>query len=140
MVTAMERPGNRLWRYLLLHGRAPRAFALPETTGRRTGSRRHTPVGNSLDGDTFWLAAAHGTQAGYVRNGRHAGRGRGAVQAGLPDRGRRDRGLLTRAAELATSPAGGLAGAAVGRGHRYSSAYCRARRLPMDPPQARASS
>jgi len=25
-------------------------------------------VGNGLDGDTFWLVAAHGTQAGYVRN------------------------------------------------------------------------
>jgi deazaflavin-dependent oxidoreductase (nitroreductase family) len=25
-------------------------------------------VGNGLDGDTFWLVAAHGTQADYVRN------------------------------------------------------------------------
>jgi F420H(2)-dependent quinone reductase len=32
-------------------------------TGRRTGLARHIPVGNGLDGDTFWLVAAHGTQA-----------------------------------------------------------------------------
>jgi deazaflavin-dependent oxidoreductase (nitroreductase family) len=25
-------------------------------------------VGNGLDGDTFWLVAAHGRQADYVRN------------------------------------------------------------------------
>ncbi len=25
-------------------------------------------MGNGLSGDTFWLVAAHGTQAGYVRN------------------------------------------------------------------------
>lgn len=29
---------------------------------------RHTPVGNGLSGDTFWLVAVHGTQADYVRN------------------------------------------------------------------------
>ncbi|MGH3126194.1 MAG: nitroreductase/quinone reductase family protein [Streptosporangiaceae bacterium] len=39
-----------------------------ETTGRRTGQPRQTPVGNGLDGDTFWLVASHGTQADYVRN------------------------------------------------------------------------
>ena len=35
---------------------------------RRTGLPWHTPVGNGLDGDTFWLVAAHGMQAGYVCN------------------------------------------------------------------------
>jgi deazaflavin-dependent oxidoreductase (nitroreductase family) len=68
LITAIERPSNRLWRFLLLHGAAPRAFALLETTGRRTGSRRYTPVGNGLMGDTFWLVAAHGQQADYVQN------------------------------------------------------------------------
>jgi deazaflavin-dependent oxidoreductase (nitroreductase family) len=38
------------------------------TTGRRTGRPRHTAVGNGLDGDTFWLIAAHGRQADFVRN------------------------------------------------------------------------
>jgi len=27
-----------------------------------------TPVGNGLDGDTFWIVAEHGRSAGYVRN------------------------------------------------------------------------
>lgn len=64
----MERPSNRLWSFLLQHGYAPSAFALLETTGRQTGARRYTPVGNGLTGTTFWLVAAHGTQADYVRN------------------------------------------------------------------------
>jgi deazaflavin-dependent oxidoreductase (nitroreductase family) len=67
-ITTIERPSNRVWRFLLLHGFAPRAFALLETTGRRTGIHRYTPVGNGLAGNTFWLVAAHGTQADYVRN------------------------------------------------------------------------
>ncbi|MBO0850372.1 MAG: nitroreductase family deazaflavin-dependent oxidoreductase [Pseudonocardia sp.] len=68
MVTRLERVSNRLIRSALRAGFAPRAFALLETTGRRTGLARHTPVGNGLDGDSFWLVAAHGTQADYVRN------------------------------------------------------------------------
>ena len=68
MVTTLERASNRLIRSALRAGFAPRAFALLETTGRRTGLTRHTPVGNGLAGDTFWLVAAHGTQADYVRN------------------------------------------------------------------------
>lgn len=55
-------------RWALLRGYAPRAFALLETTGRRSGLPRHTPVGNGLDGTVFWLIAAHGEQADYVRN------------------------------------------------------------------------
>jgi deazaflavin-dependent oxidoreductase (nitroreductase family) len=68
VVTALESGSNRLIRLALRAGFAPRAFALLETTGRHTGLARHTPVGNGLDGDTFWLVAAHGTQADYVRN------------------------------------------------------------------------
>jgi len=68
VVTTLERGSNRLIRFALRAGIAPRAFALLETTGRRTGAARPTPVGNGLDGDTFWLVAAHGTQADYVRN------------------------------------------------------------------------
>jgi deazaflavin-dependent oxidoreductase (nitroreductase family) len=68
LVIALERPNNRLTRWALRKGVAPRAFALLETTGRRSGRARHTPVGNGLSGDTFWLVAAHGTQADYVRN------------------------------------------------------------------------
>jgi RNA polymerase sigma-70 factor (ECF subfamily) len=49
-------------------GLAPRAFALLETTGRRTGEPRRTPVGSGLLGETFWLVSEHGRSAGYVRN------------------------------------------------------------------------
>ena len=68
VITTLERGSNRLIRFALRSGFAPRAFALLETTGRRTGRARYTPVGNGLAGDTFWLVAAHGDQADYVRN------------------------------------------------------------------------
>jgi deazaflavin-dependent oxidoreductase (nitroreductase family) len=68
VVTTLEKGSNRLIRFALRAGIAPPAFALLETTGRRTGRARHTPVGNGLAGDTFWLVAAHGGQADYVRN------------------------------------------------------------------------
>jgi deazaflavin-dependent oxidoreductase (nitroreductase family) len=68
VVTTLERANNRLTRWALRRGIAPRAFALLETTGRRSGLPRHTPVGNGWDGAAFWLVAAHGMQADYVRN------------------------------------------------------------------------
>jgi deazaflavin-dependent oxidoreductase (nitroreductase family) len=68
IVTKLESVNNRLTRVALRRGLAPKAFALLETTGRRSGRLRHTPVGNGLIGDTFWLVAAHGEQADYVRN------------------------------------------------------------------------
>ena len=45
-----------------------RGWAILETTGRRSRKRRRTPVGNGVDGDTFWIVAEHGRRAGYVRN------------------------------------------------------------------------
>jgi hypothetical protein len=42
VVTTLERASNRLIRSALRAGFAPRAFALLETTGRRTGLPRHT--------------------------------------------------------------------------------------------------
>jgi deazaflavin-dependent oxidoreductase (nitroreductase family) len=62
--------GNRIIRQLLEIGLAPRVYALLETTGRRTGRPRRTPVGNGLvaGSDTFWLISEHGMRAGYVRN------------------------------------------------------------------------
>jgi deazaflavin-dependent oxidoreductase (nitroreductase family) len=68
VITALERLNNRLTRWALRRGLAPRAFALLETVGRRTGRPRQTPVGNGLSGNTFWLVAVHGSQADYVRN------------------------------------------------------------------------
>lgn len=49
-------------------GIAPPGYALLETTGRTSGLPRPTPVGNVLDGDTFWVVAQHGRSAAYVRN------------------------------------------------------------------------
>src|SRR5262249_43297156 len=68
LITSIERLNNRLTRFGLHKGIAPRAFVLLETTGRRSGLPRYTPVGNGLVGDTFWLVAVHGRQADYVRN------------------------------------------------------------------------
>ena len=41
---------------------------LLETTGRRTGLRRRTPVCDGLEGETFWLVARCGRDADWVRN------------------------------------------------------------------------
>ncbi len=59
---------NPVMRLLLRLGLAPRAFALLETTGRRSGARRLTPIGNGLDGSAFWLVSEHGTGCDYVKN------------------------------------------------------------------------
>jgi deazaflavin-dependent oxidoreductase (nitroreductase family) len=55
-------------RALFALGLVPPTHALLETTGRRTGRPRRNPVGNGLDGDTFWIVAEHGRNASYVRN------------------------------------------------------------------------
>ena len=39
-----------------------------ETTGRRSGEPRRTPVGKAIVGDTLWVIAEHGRKAAYVRN------------------------------------------------------------------------
>jgi deazaflavin-dependent oxidoreductase (nitroreductase family) len=49
-------------------GLPPPGDALLETTGRRTGRPRRTPVCDGLDGDTFWLVAQRGHDADWVRN------------------------------------------------------------------------
>src|SRR4051812_48694498 len=81
VITRLERINNRLTRFALRRGWAPRAFALLETVGRRSGQPRHTPVGNGLVGDTFWLVAAH-ARASRLR-AQHPGR------AGRTGQGRR---------------------------------------------------
>lgn len=55
-------------RLLLSAGVLPIGLGLLETTGRNSGQPRRTPVGNGRDGDTFWIIAEHGLDAGYVRN------------------------------------------------------------------------
>jgi deazaflavin-dependent oxidoreductase (nitroreductase family) len=59
---------NPLMRSALLLGIAPKAFALVETTGHKSGQRRQTPVGNGLDGNVFWLISEHGRRGAYVKN------------------------------------------------------------------------
>ncbi len=68
LVLFQNRIVNRLVRAFLNVGLAPPTYALLETTGRRSGSPRQLPVANGLVGDTFWLVAALGERAQYVRN------------------------------------------------------------------------
>jgi deazaflavin-dependent oxidoreductase (nitroreductase family) len=39
-----------------------------ETTGRKSGKRRRTPVGGREENGTVWIVSEHGMGAGYVRN------------------------------------------------------------------------
>ena len=43
-------------------------WSLLETTGRKSGRTLRNPVGNGLDGNTFWIVSEHGHDAGYVKN------------------------------------------------------------------------
>src|SRR5205807_8954319 len=49
-------------------GLAPPGYAILETTGRKPGKSRRTPVGDGRVGRQFWIVAEHGMKAGYVRN------------------------------------------------------------------------
>lgn len=63
-------------------GFPPPGDALLETTGRRTGMPRPTPVCDGLDGDVFWLVAQRGRRAGWVRNIQASPRVRVKVRGG----------------------------------------------------------
>jgi deazaflavin-dependent oxidoreductase (nitroreductase family) len=43
-------------------------YALLETIGRKYGLPRTTPVGDGLEGSTFWIVSEHGRRSSYVRN------------------------------------------------------------------------
>jgi deazaflavin-dependent oxidoreductase (nitroreductase family) len=58
---------NPAVRALAERGLAP-GVALLETTGRRSGLPRRTPIGDGLRGDRFWIVTEHGYGADYVRN------------------------------------------------------------------------
>jgi deazaflavin-dependent oxidoreductase (nitroreductase family) len=49
-------------------GLGPPGDALLETTGRRTGQPRLTPICDGQDGDTFWVVTQRGRDSDYVRN------------------------------------------------------------------------
>jgi deazaflavin-dependent oxidoreductase (nitroreductase family) len=59
---------NPAVRTLLEHGLFPGAWALLETTGRKSGKPRRTPLGNGRRGDVFWIVTEHGWHADYVKN------------------------------------------------------------------------
>jgi deazaflavin-dependent oxidoreductase (nitroreductase family) len=90
---------NPLVRAAVERGLAPPSYAILETVGRCSGQPRRTPVGNGLDGDTFWIVAEHGRRAGYVRNieayprvrVKVRGRWRDGVACVLPDDDPRER-------------------------------------------------
>ena len=70
-------------RFLLAIGLAPSGYALLETTGRKTGKPRRTPVGYGLTVGQFWIVAEHGAKAGYVRNIERNSRVRVKVREGF---------------------------------------------------------
>ncbi|MFL5841879.1 MAG: nitroreductase/quinone reductase family protein [Thermoleophilaceae bacterium] len=59
---------DRLARAAVGAGLMRRGTALLETTGRKSGKPRVTPVTNGLDGDVFWIVTEHGHRASYVQN------------------------------------------------------------------------
>jgi deazaflavin-dependent oxidoreductase (nitroreductase family) len=59
---------NPLVRRALELGLPGTGAALLETTSRRSGQARRTPVGNGLRGQTFWIVTEHGRHAAYVKN------------------------------------------------------------------------
>jgi len=67
-------------------GIVPPGYALLETTGRKTGKLRRTPVGNGRVGAQFWIVAEHGRKAGYVCNIESNARVRVKLRKGLGGR------------------------------------------------------
>jgi deazaflavin-dependent oxidoreductase (nitroreductase family) len=59
---------NPVVRRLAERGLVGGAVALLETTGRRSGQPRVTPVGNGLRGASFWIVTEHGWSSAYVKN------------------------------------------------------------------------
>jgi deazaflavin-dependent oxidoreductase (nitroreductase family) len=83
-VRALQQYGvNPPTRLLFALGLAPPGFALLETIGRVSGKPRRNPVGDGLEGDTFWIVTEHGRHAAYVRNLDANPRARVKVRRGL---------------------------------------------------------
>ncbi len=83
-VRAFQRYGlNPPTRLLFALGLAPPGFALLETIGRVSGKPRRNPVGDGLEGNTFWIVTEHGRHAAYVRNLDANPRARVKVRSGV---------------------------------------------------------
>lgn len=63
-----KRVANPVVRSVLERGWRVPGYALLETTGRKSGQPRRTPVGDGLDGDSFWIVSEHGRRSAYVLN------------------------------------------------------------------------
>jgi deazaflavin-dependent oxidoreductase (nitroreductase family) len=63
-----KRIANPVVRAALDRGVPLPGYALLETIGHKSGQPRRTPVGDGLDGDTFWIVSEHGPRSAYVRN------------------------------------------------------------------------
>ena len=63
-----KRVANPVVRTLLERGVRIPGYSLLETTGRKSGLARTTPVGDGLEGSTFWIVSEHGRRSAYVRN------------------------------------------------------------------------
>ncbi len=59
---------NPILRRALEAGLPVPGLALLETTGRKSGQPRRTPVTNGLHGATFWVVSEQGGAADYVQN------------------------------------------------------------------------
>jgi deazaflavin-dependent oxidoreductase (nitroreductase family) len=59
---------NPVVRWAASRGLAGGSVALLETTGRKSGQKRVTPVGNGLRGREFWIITEHGWSSAYVKN------------------------------------------------------------------------
>jgi deazaflavin-dependent oxidoreductase (nitroreductase family) len=62
-----QRVLNPVVKALIRRGLLP-GWAIVETTGRRSGEPRETPVGYALEGDVVWIVAEYGRRAQYVKN------------------------------------------------------------------------
>jgi deazaflavin-dependent oxidoreductase (nitroreductase family) len=58
---------NPIVRPLVAMGVVP-GTALLETTGRKSGQPRQTPIGDGLRGSEFWIVTEHGWSSAYVKN------------------------------------------------------------------------
>jgi deazaflavin-dependent oxidoreductase (nitroreductase family) len=68
LFTVQERVVNPIVKLVWQLGIPIPGDALLETTGRRSGQARRTPICDGLDGETFWLVAQRGRRADWVRN------------------------------------------------------------------------
>ena len=59
---------NPVVRRLVDRGLVGSSTSLLETTGRKSGRPRVTPVGNGLRGNDFWIITEHGWASAYVKN------------------------------------------------------------------------